>query len=204
LAVGAEAAHRSIRQFARDLSGALDRICGTLEFELSRLNWFVAAMAILAGIVAVLINRTAHSNLRPFLGKWNGGFEIQDIRGVGASNVQKRAQELRGFVVLYGSHQKFDLEVSGQQQDIVVTGTWKVIKPTRVELTSSDVKIDDYGGVLKRDPNKPYIPNEDVTSAYEKPIILDLTDKGQKLNGLLISMGDMTGTHIFERVGSGR
>jgi hypothetical protein len=96
------------------------------------------------------------------------------------------------------------LEVSGQQEDIVVTGTWKLIKPTRVELTSSDVKINDFGGALKRDPNKPYIPNEDVTGAYGKPMILDLKNKGQSLDGLLMSIGNMTGTHQFQRVGSGR
>jgi hypothetical protein len=169
---------------------------------MSRLNWIIFALIALVSTIMVFVNKTAHSELKPYLGKWNGGFEVFSIPGTENPRLYK-LNSLKGFVVLYAANMKFDLELSGEQQDITVTGTWKILRKGRVELSGKKIKIDDYGGDLKRDPNKPYIPNQDVTAAYSKPIILDLSKDGQRFTGLLISVGVLEGTHRFDRVGSG-
>ncbi|CAN5419607.1 hypothetical protein BH11ARM1_BH11ARM1_03930 [soil metagenome] len=170
---------------------------------LNRFTWILVALFAIFGTTMVLYNRNANSDLKPFLGKWNGGYVVTSIGPITDPNILK-GNKLDGYVVIYGAEHKFAMELSGPQQDINVTGTWRIVKATRLELKSNGVKIDDFGGADKRNPNLPYIPNEIVSKVFDQPFVLDLADGNQKFVGLLNKFGNLTGKYEFDRVGSGR
>lgn len=170
---------------------------------MTKLTWTIAAFLILAGLTSVYFNRSANKELLPYLGKWTGSFAVDKVAGKQNPALAKRSS-LTGYLQLYGAKNRFEMRLSGEQQDVTVKGTWALEKETRLVLNPAEVAIEDYGGASQRDPNLVYIPNDRVRLAYQKPIVLDLSPDRQRLEGLLTSIGDLTGHHEFVRVGSGR
>ena len=170
---------------------------------MSKLAWFIVAFLIAAGLVATYFNRSANKELLPYLGKWSGGFMVEQIDGKANPALAKRAS-LTGYLQLYGSNDRFELRLNGEQQEVVVTGTWQLVSETQIELKPEKYQIDDFGGAENRDPNLVYVPNDAVRAAYGKALALSLSSDKQTLIAPLSSIGPLTGIHQFKRVGSGR
>lgn len=139
---------------------------------------------------------------RALLGKWSGGFEVERLPENAAIKPRKR-NNLTGYLQLYGTESKYELSLDGEQFGVVVTGNW-ASQEGRITLRPSGVKVDDGGGQESRDPNKAWIDPAVLSAAYSRPISLRLSKDGQRLEGVLIDVGPLVGTHRFKREGSGR
>lgn len=136
------------------------------------------------------------------MGKWSGGFEVERL-GDNAPIKEKKRNDLTGYLQIYGSNSKYELNLEGEQFGVLVTGTW-TFKEGRVTLRPSEVKVDDGGGLEERNPNRAWIEPSVLSAAYSRPLPLRLSKDGQHLEGVLIDVGTLVGTHRFKREGSGR
>jgi hypothetical protein len=161
---------------------------------------------IVFGLLAVLMIgltlRATNSNrdLLSYTGKWKGGFTVDAIEPGPNTETDRRRSRLEGYLQVYLTRRSYKLHLEGEQQGIDVDGTWTV-KEGRVTLTPKEVKIDDQGGESKRDPNKKYIPNEAVTAAYNRPLVLVLAPDKRSYQGLPTTVGTLLGKHHFEKDG---
>ncbi len=136
----------------------------------------------------------------PYLGKWHGGVEAVRLRG---SDGDARPYSVRGDLQLYV--RKFEMNLAGPQQGVVVKGAWAVTKnargEARVSLKANDVKIDDRGGEEKRDPNKPYLRAEDLNAYFGRDLVLRPSPDGSptKLTGIDDELGPFVVRPAFER-----
>jgi hypothetical protein len=138
----------------------------------------------------------------PYLGKWSGGFTVDRVRpGVAVSDPTRNA--LKGFLQLYATERRYELHLDGEQFGLVARGSWTE-ENGRLSLAPNEVKIDDGGGEEARNPNKTWIDPKELREAYSRPMGLRLSKDGQRLIGLLIDVGPLTGTHSFVREGFGR
>lgn len=137
----------------------------------------------------------------PFLGKWSGGLTVDRVgpKAIGSP----KENGLKGFLQLYRTGDRFELHLDGAQFSLVSGGTWSH-KNGQVILTPKEVKIDDGGGWEARDPNRPWVDPAELREGYSRPMALNLSTDGQRLTGLLVSVGPLTGTHSFLREGFGR
>jgi hypothetical protein len=131
----------------------------------------------------------------PFLGKWSGEFQVSEIQGGGTAKDMKR-ESIRGYIQVYATSRSYKMEMEGEQETIDISGTW-TIKGHRITLLPETIKIDDQGGVDARDPNKKFIPAEEVQKAYGRPILLSESEDKKSLTGLKTTIGKLTGTHRF-------
>ena len=88
------------------------------------------------------------------------------------------------------------MEMEGEQETIKIDGTW-TIKGNTLTLDPKSVIIDDMGGADVRDPNKKYIPAEDVRDAYGQPLVLTESKDKKALHGLEMTVGKLVGKHEF-------
>ena len=107
----------------------------------------------------------------PYLGKWSGAFEGVRMKA-GGGDAQRLS--LRGDLQIYV--RRFEMNLTGPQQGVVVKGSW-TLKPNargepRLALRADDVKIDDGGGEDRRDPNKPYLKAEAVKDYFSRELVL--------------------------------
>ena len=154
-------------------------------------------LCLLFPLLLVLTGCTHNKELLPFLGKWSGRFEVAEIEGGGTSKDLKREQ-LFGYVQVYATSRSYKMQMQGEQEIIDITGTW-TISGNRITLTPSEVVIDDQGGADQRDPNKKFIPADDVRAGYSRPLVLQETPNKKALNGLKITIGKLKGTHYFAK-----
>jgi len=138
----------------------------------------------------------------PYLGKWSGGFQVEKVRP-GTAIADPKRNNLKGFLQLYATDHRYELHLDGEQFGLIARGTWSE-ENGRLSLTSNDVKIDDGGGEEARNPNRAWIDPKDLREAYSRPMGLRLSKDGQRLTGLIIDVGPLTGTHSFVREGFGR
>ncbi|HSI72708.1 MAG TPA: hypothetical protein VK934_05985 [Fimbriimonas sp.] len=153
---------------------------------MSRLTWAIVAILIALGLYGVYVNRSSNEELRNFLGMWQG-------------KLNAGPQSMKGYLRFKGGRKEFELHLEAAQQEIDLKGNWTLVKPTQMELKVTDVKVNDFGGASKRDPNKPYIPNADVQSAYGKPLVFTLAPDKQTLTSLPITFGQLTASHEFKK-----
>ncbi len=131
----------------------------------------------------------------PFLGKWQGQFEVQRMQVPGTESDRKR-ESLKGYVQVYADKHKFKMRMEGEQEAVDLTGTWS-IKRQQITLQFSDVVVDDMGGEQFRDPNRKFIAPIDLRAAYSKPLVLNLSTDKKHLDGLTMTMGGLTGRHVY-------
>ena len=131
----------------------------------------------------------------PFLGKWQGQFEVQRMQISGTESDRKR-ESLKGYVQVYADKHKFKMRMEGEQEAVDLTGIWS-IKGRQITLQFSEVVVDDMGGEQFRDPNRKFISPLDLRAAYGKPIVLNLSADKQHLDGLTMTMGGLTGRHVY-------
>jgi hypothetical protein len=152
-------------------------------------------------VVAVFLSARAscsNHDLIPYLGKWTGGFTVDSISGRPATPAAAKRASLFGYVMIYAMRQTFKLHLEGAQEVLDLAGSW-TLHGHRLTLTTTDIKIDDEGGIASRDPNLPYIPSDDVHATYARALVLDLSANRQRLVGLPVSMGNSVGRHEFAR-----
>ncbi|MGV3614895.1 MAG: hypothetical protein ACO1SV_06130 [Fimbriimonas sp.] len=157
-------------------------------------------LGLLGVLLITLTLRATGSNrdLLRYTGKWEGGFTIESIQKGKDTEEERHRNRIVGFVQIYLTNRKYTLHLEGAQQAIDVDGIW-VAKDDRVTLTPKNVKIDDKGGPEQRDPNKPYIPNEAVQAAYNRPMTLVQSPDKQRYEGLAVTVGDFLGKHQFAK-----
>ncbi|RYG48145.1 hypothetical protein EON79_05345 [bacterium] len=147
-------------------------------------------------ILALIGCTRANKELLPYLGKWNGAFEVEAMPGAKANDLKR--ETLRGYLVLYATSRRFVMRLEGEQQAADLDGTW-TLKGKQAELKATKVLIDDQGGEELRDPNKKWIPATDLKPKLESPIILNLSADTQRLTGPGISIGTRQGAFRFRR-----
>ena len=146
-------------------------------------------------LAAILSGCNMHGDLLPFLGKWKGKYEVKSIVG-GGSDKDRVREQLQGFVQVYATNRSYKMEMEGEQETIKIDGTW-TIKGNKLTLDPKSVIIDDMGGADVRDPNKKYIPAEDVRDAYGQPLVLTESKDKKALHGLEMTVGKLVGKHEF-------
>ncbi|MEZ0327268.1 MAG: hypothetical protein ACAH95_15330 [Fimbriimonas sp.] len=135
---------------------------------------------------SVVVGRGANKELGAYLGMWTGQLSSDDLK-------------MTGYLRLKGANKQFEMHLEGPQQAVDVTGTWALEKASSLVLRATDVKIDDFGGAAKRDPNKPYLDNGDLREAYASPFVLKLTQNKETLESLPLQIGGARFTHRFDR-----
>lgn len=160
---------------------------------------FIIAIVLTITLVAFTIRATgSNRELIRYTGKWSGGFTVDSVvSGPDSVTVRKR-NGLIGYLQIYLTGRKYKLHLEGEQQGIDVDGTWTA-KGEKITLTPKEVKIDDRGGPEQRDPNRPYLPNDDVNTAYRKPIVLSQSADKNTFAGLAMSVGRFIGKHSFTK-----
>ena len=151
-------------------------------------------------LMIVLTLRVANSNrdLLRYTGKWSGGFTVDSIESGANTESDRHRSRLEGYLQIYLTERRYKLHLEGEQQGIDVSGNWTA-KGDRITLTPKSVEIDDHGGAEKRDPNKKYIPNEEVLNTYNRPLVFIQSPDRQRYNGLPISLGVLIGKHAFDK-----
>jgi hypothetical protein len=151
----------------------------------------------LAFLTLLLLAGCGSKDALPYLGRWHGVFVVDKIRE-GSTEQDRKREGLRGSLQVYATNHSFKLHLEGEQEVIDGEGTWSHVGTT-VTLKFTTVKIDDEGGAEKRDPNLKFIPALDVHSAYQRSMVLHLSKNKQALGGLEVSIGHLTGHHLFTR-----
>ena len=157
---------------------------------------------IVLAFLPLLLAGCGDRSTMPYLGKWTGGFDVDSV-AKGAAVSEPGRNRLKGFLQLYRTGERYELHLEGEQFGLVAGGTWAQ-KGGRVTLSPTTVKIDDGGGEETRNPNRAWIEPAALREAYSRPLALRLSKDGQRLQGLLVEVGPLTGTHAFVREGFGR
>jgi hypothetical protein len=155
---------------------------------LNRIAWTVVALLIVGALSAVFFARGSNKELMPYFGKWNGQFDTTD-----------EAAGLRGYLQMYATGRRFVLDLQGPQQGIEVSGVWVEERTGQVVLSPNSITIDDWGGEEKRDPNKPYLSEDAVRSAFNRKIALSMSEDKKALEGLPMSIEGISGRLDFRR-----
>ena len=145
----------------------------------------------------------------PFLGRWSGAFEVDSASQ--KMPISKLARyNMKGFLMLYRSQfrvlnskddrpkSKFVMHLEGEQESVDVTGQWELINK-QIQLTATDIKPDDEGGEALRDPNRTYIPVNDLEAALQKPIPCSFDATKTKLSSPLSQIGLLFGRYRFTK-----
>ncbi len=75
----------------------------------------------------------------PYLGHWDGGFEVTSS----TSTAQNEKLAMNGYLQLYRSHEKFLMQLSNPTQVLNVGGTWHMLGPKRIQLTFNSFRLDE-------------------------------------------------------------
>jgi hypothetical protein len=108
-------------------------------------------------------------------------------------------QSMKGYLRFKGGREEFEMHLEAVQQEIDLKGNWKLVNPNQMEMKVTDIKINDFGGAHKRNPDKPYIPNDVVQNAYAKGLVFNLSADKQKVTSLPVNFGSFSGVHEFEK-----
>lgn len=139
----------------------------------------------------------AKSPMAPSLGKWDGKFEVQSVKG-NTDVVLRERSSLHGYLMLYLTEHRFIIHLEAEQEIADITGSWKG-NTGRVVLTPRQVNIDDNGGEEKRDPNKTWIAPDEIRKAYSAPLSLHFGPTGKTLQGPPMQIGTLLGHHEFTK-----
>lgn len=129
-------------------------------------------------------------NLTPFLGKWTGGLEVLRVKTGG----DPKPYELRGDLQMYV--RKFELNLTGPQQTVMVRGTW-TYEGKRVRLRANKMEFGDEGGEDKRDPNKAYLDPGDLRTFLGREQGLNLSNDKKRLAGVEDALANLVARLAF-------
>ena len=151
--------------------------------------------AVAAAIVAIATLTGCNKERIPYLGHWDGGFEV----ALSTSAAQSSAINMRGYLQLYRTDDKFLIQLSNPTQVLDLGGKWRMVGPRRVELTFHDFKLAEPDLNKLKGMGRPFLEPADLRAAYTKPLILDLSKDAKTLTGLLMRVGPLLGKHEFKK-----
>ena len=134
-----------------------------------------------------------------FLAIWTGGFTVQQVIKGADSPKDRAGYNLKGYLKILSNRQEFWIHLEGSQQGVDIKGNYKLEKDRITLKIGPATKIDDFGGIDKRNPNLKWIPSEDLQASFGRPIILDLSKDGMKLTGLITTIGPVLGKYEFTK-----
>jgi hypothetical protein len=169
-----------------------------------KIHPFVIVLAVFVGFASlplVLLNGCGVGGDKKavrFLGQWPGQFTVEKVN-VGPDGVDDRKHHsLHGYVSVRLDRSKYIMHLEGEQQQIDITGKW-AISDSQITLSPVDIKVNTEGGKDGVNPNRKYIPDEDLYVAYGKKITLKLSKDGSTLEGLRTTIAFLEGTHTFKK-----
>jgi hypothetical protein len=131
----------------------------------------------------------------PYLGHWDGGFNVTSS----TASPPTAALNIRGYLQLYRTGDKFLIELSNPTQVLDLGGKWRMVGGKRIELAFHEFKLTEPDLAKLKGMRRPFLEPADLKIAYTKPLILDLSPDGKKLTGLLMRMGPLLGRHEFSK-----
>ncbi|MBI1332446.1 MAG: hypothetical protein JST12_18715 [Armatimonadetes bacterium] len=136
--------------------------------------------------------------MMPFLGQWNGDFVVSKVNRGPDADIDRKHHSLHGYVSLRLDKKSYLLHLEGEQQQVDVKGNW-AYHGNQAVLSPSDVKVNNDNGAGQYNPNRKYVPDEDLYSAYNKKLILTLSQDGKTLQSPSMSIAFLEGEHIFTK-----
>jgi len=134
----------------------------------------------------------------PFLGQWNGQFEVSKVGRGPDTPLDRKHHMLRGYVSIRLDKNTFLLHLEGEQQKVDVKGTWSYAG-SQITLDPKEAKVITDGGENGVDPNLKYVPEADLYEAYLNKITLKLSADGSTLTGLTTTIAFLEGIHTFKK-----
>ena len=146
----------------------------------------------------VMISRRGDKAPLPFLGQWQGQFTVDKVNVGPDSPVDRKQHILRGYVSIRLDKMKYIMHLEGEQQQVDITGKWAIVG-RQITLSPGDTKVKTEGGRDGANPNRKYVPEEDLYTGYEQKITLKLSKDGSSLEGLRTTIAFLEGTHSFKK-----
>ncbi len=153
---------------------------------MSRITIAVLLGLLVFGLWSVAARRGSNKELAAYLGMWSGQLSSDKIA-------------MKGYLRIKGTHKQFEIHLEGAQQTIDIVGSWSLKDDHTLVLQTGDVTIDDFGGAAKRDPNKPYIDNQQLRNAFSKPLVMNLSASKERLTSLPLLINSVRHMCEFER-----
>jgi hypothetical protein len=152
-------------------------------------------------LAATLLLSGCFTGLAPYLGHWVGSFEVEQA----AKGVPVDALNLKGYVQLYQTGDRCLLELANPAQKLTLKGTWKIATPSgretvklrRVVVTVNDLVLEEPSLERLKALHRPFIDPAELRAAFAKPLILELSEDGKTMNGILVTIGPLLGHFHF-------
>jgi hypothetical protein len=135
----------------------------------------------------------------PFLGTWPGQFTVDKVNRGPDGPDDRKHHCLHGDLVIRLDKKSYMLHLAGEQQQVDVKGTWSYSGNQITLDPTKDVKVSTDGGKEGVNPNRKYVPDEELYLAYGKKITLKLSKDGLSLEGLRTTIAFLEGTHSFKK-----
>lgn len=134
----------------------------------------------------------------PFLGQWNGAFDVEKVVNGPDSEKDRKRHTLRGYVKIVLNKKSYQMKLEGEQQTVDIKGKWKY-NGKQLFLEPDDVKIGPDGSQEDLNPNRKSVPAEDLYVGYGKNLTFRINDDGRSLTGLTTTIAGLEGTHRFKK-----
>lgn len=99
---------------------------------------------------------------------------------------------LKGSLHLYATKDRFTLHFDGPQQGMDASGMWSTEKD-QIHLEVRDLRFDDRGGSERRDPNRPFVPFDDLRRAFQGKLSVSVSSDRKSFTGPLLQIGSQLG-----------
>jgi hypothetical protein len=134
----------------------------------------------------------------PFLGQWNGKFEVERVlKGPNTAEDRKR-HELKGYIKIVLNKKKYEMVLDGEQQNVSVTGKW-TYNGSQLILEPVDAKVETEGKEDGPNPNEKFVDPTELYTAYLKKLTFRLSKDGRSLTGLTTTVAILEGNHRFTK-----
>ena len=163
--------------------------------------------AIGCGIIAILtilalgvlkISGGGDKKAVPFLGQWPGQFTVDKVNRGPDGPDDRKHHTLHGYLSVRLNKNMYMLHLEGEQQQIDIKGTWSY-SGDQLTLSPNEIKPATERNPNGLNPNFKYVPDEDLYTAYQKKITLNLSKDGSTLRGLRTTIAFLEGTHTFKK-----
>lgn len=152
--------------------------------------------ALILGLISGLLLAGCNTELAPYLGYWNGGFVPEQGGGL----------QLRGYVQLYQSGNKFQMEFANPVQSVSLKGTWKIgrnqgsnQRTNQAVLHATSISVTQLPLEKLKALKVPYLTTSAFETAFREPLILQLASNGKSLDSSLITLGPGLGHYHFAK-----
>ncbi len=149
---------------------------------------------ILAGFLLALAGLAGCKNQAemPYFGKYEGGYMVESTTN---RLIPAAARwNLKGYLQLLATRDKFNLHLEGEQETVDIRGTWH-LDQGMMRFWVTENKFDDLGGASTRNPNRTFTPAAAIRAAIGKEFTLGVGQASGRveLHGALLVLGESTG-----------